>query len=198
MCLQPLDVLYIVGYLGIRLSYIDTWFRLSVWFFSLSLVCFGHKRYQHELPLCTVTQKGVTCVEIQLHMVYTGKRHVCSRGTVPGDTRLGHTHIVMYLYCYVMCSFVSLSILTVPFCVFYLIVLFCVLFVCKCVPDYCYRDIGDFSTTLTEVFPCFFLSCKANVRVQDITHKDGAGPVLTNFCCCYVCSILCILCTDCV
>jgi hypothetical protein len=42
-------------------------------------------------------------------------------------------------------SFVSLSILIVmyvPFCVFCLIVLFCVLFVCKCVVDYCHRDIG--------------------------------------------------------
>jgi hypothetical protein len=51
--------------------------------------------------------------------------------------------IVMYFY-YVMCSFVSLSILIVmyvPFCVFCLIVLFCVLFVCKCVLYYCHRDI---------------------------------------------------------
>jgi len=29
------------------------------------------------------------------------------------------------------------------------------------------------STTLTEVFPCFFLSCKANAR---LTRKDGARP----------------------
>jgi hypothetical protein len=43
-----------------------------------------------------------------------------------------------------MCSFVSLSILIVmyvPFCVSCLIVLFCVLFVCKCVLDYRHRDI---------------------------------------------------------
>ena len=30
------------------------------------------------------------------------------------------------------------------------------------------------STTLTEVFPCFFLSCKANVRVK--LAKTGHGP----------------------
>jgi hypothetical protein len=39
----------------------------------------------------------------------------------------------------------SLSILIVmyvPFCIFCLIVLFCVLFVCKCVLDYCHRDTG--------------------------------------------------------
>jgi len=31
-------------------------------------------------------------------------------------------------------------------------------------------------TTLTEVFPCFFLSCKANARVKP--RKDGARPAL--------------------
>src|SRR5215469_3399634 len=41
-----------------------------------------------------------------------------------------------------MCSFVRLNILVVmyvPFCVFCLIVLFCVLFVCKCVLYCCHR-----------------------------------------------------------
>jgi hypothetical protein len=75
----------------------------------------------------------------------------------------------MYFYCYAFYYYVTrllvgLSILTVmyvPFCVFCLIVLFCVLFVCKCVLYYCHRDIGvifDYS----EGFPCFFLSCGAN------------------------------------
>jgi hypothetical protein len=48
----------------------------------------------------------------------------------------------MYFYYYVMCSFVSLSILIVmyvPCCVFCLTVLFCVLFLCKCVLYYCHR-----------------------------------------------------------
>ena len=48
----------------------------------------------------------------------------------------------MYSYCYVMYSFVSLSILFVlyvPFWVFCFIVLFCVLFVYKCVLYYCHR-----------------------------------------------------------
>jgi hypothetical protein len=69
---------------------------------------------------------------------------------------------MLFLLCYVL--FVSLSIdivMYVPFCV---IVLFCVLFGCECVLDNCHRGIValfDYS----EVFPCFFLSCKANARV---------------------------------
>jgi hypothetical protein len=46
-------------------------------------------------------------------------------------------HILIVMY-----SFVSLLILFVtyvPFWVFYLIALFCVLFVCKCVLYYCHR-----------------------------------------------------------
>jgi hypothetical protein len=49
---------------------------------------------------------------------------------------------VMYFYYYIMCSFVSLSIVIityVPFCVLCLIVLFCVLFLYKCVLYYCHR-----------------------------------------------------------
>jgi hypothetical protein len=53
----------------------------------------------------------------------------------------------MYFCYYVMCSFVSLIILIimyVPFSVFFLIVLFCVLFLCKYVLDCCHRDIRAF------------------------------------------------------
>jgi hypothetical protein len=49
---------------------------------------------------------------------------------------------VRYFYCHVMYYFVSFSILIVmyvPFCVFCLIVLFCVLFVCRCALYYCHR-----------------------------------------------------------
>jgi hypothetical protein len=105
---------------------------------------------------------------------------------------------ICIFYYYVTCSFVSLSILTVmyvPFCVFCLFV-FCVLFVCKYVLYYCHRDIGAFSTTLTEVFSCFFLSCKANTRVY--LAKTGHGPHFTFFFYCYVYYVVCILCTVCV
>jgi hypothetical protein len=47
------------------------------------------------------------------------------------------------------------------------------------------------------VFPCFFLSCKANARVK--TRKDGARPALfysSCYLCCSVviCVVLCIVC----
>jgi hypothetical protein len=67
---------------------------------------------------------------------------------------------IMYIY-YVMCYFVSLSILIVmyvlvlivrygPFCVFCLIVLFCVQFVCKYVLYYCHRVSTQYIIFLTE------------------------------------------------
>ena len=57
---------------------------------------------------------------------------------------------------------------------------------------------------LTEVFPCFFLSCKANARVY--LAKAGHGPhssLIASFCVltvlfyvlfCVVCVVLCIVC----
>jgi len=39
---------------------------------------------------------------------------------------------------------------------------------------------GISRTTLTEVFPCFFLSCKANARVNPA--KTGHGPHFHHFC----------------
>jgi hypothetical protein len=48
---------------------------------------------------------------------------------------------------------------------------------------------------LTEVFPCFFRSCKANARVKP--RKDGARPALLQiFVLLYIffCVVLCIVC----
>ena len=44
------------------------------------------------------------------------------------------------------------------------------------------------SATLTEVFPCFFLSCKANARVKPA--KTGHGPHSSK----HFCVVLCIVC----
>jgi len=55
--------------------------------------------------------------------------------------------------------------------------------------------------TLTEVFPSFFLSCKANARVKPA--KTGHGPHFSKFLCCsmyflccsmYFCVVPCIVC----
>jgi len=54
------------------------------------------------------------------------------------------------------------------------------------------------SATLTEVFPCFFLSCKANAKVNPA--KMGQGPHSSIFVLFYVlfivyfCVVLCIVC----
>ena len=51
-------------------------------------------------------------------------------------------------------------------------------------------------TNLTEVFPCFFLSCKANARVN--LAKTGHGPHSHKLLCssmyCLFCVVLCIVC----
>ena len=43
-----------------------------------------------------------------------------------------------------------------------------------CMSMYLHRANWHASATLTEVFPCFFLSCKANARVKPA--KTGHGP----------------------
>ena len=59
---------------------------------------------------------------------------------------------------------------------------FCNVWVCVCVCSFvmceCFGNMyyvyWHSSATLTEVFPCFFLSCKANARVK--LAKTGHGP----------------------
>jgi hypothetical protein len=50
--------------------------------------------------------------------------------------------------------------------------------------------------TMTEVFPCSFLSCKANARVKPA--NTGHGPHSSYFLCCSIycwfCVVLCIVC----
>jgi hypothetical protein len=80
----------------------------------------------------------------------------------------------------------------------FLLLWLCILIVCLCM------------ATLTEVFPCFFLSCIANSRVKP--PKTGHGPhsfqifvlfyglfvLFYVFVCCYIyglyCVVLCIVC----
>jgi hypothetical protein len=106
----------------------------------------------------------------------------------------------MYFYCYVMCSFVSLTIfivMYVPFCVFCLTVLFCVLFVCKCVLDCCYRDIGALFDYTNRVFRAFSSVVRQMPGYNPQSQGTARNSQFFSFYC-YVCSVLCILCTVCV
>jgi hypothetical protein len=58
-------------------------------------------------------------------------------------------------------------------------VLFCIFFF--------HRANWHSSATLTEVFPCFFLSCKANARVK--LAKTGHGPHSSQINCVVLCTV---------
>jgi len=64
-----------------------------------------------------------------------------------------------------------------------------------CMFMYLHRANWHSSATLTEVFPCFFLSCKANARVKPA--KTGHCPHSSKILCCSVycwfCVVLCIV-----
>jgi hypothetical protein len=80
----------------------------------------------------------------------------------------------MYFYCYVL-LYVYVS--TVCLCIY-------------CMFMYLHRASWHSSATLSEVFPCFFLSCKANARVKPA--KMGNGPHSSNiFVLFYVSFLLC-------
>jgi magnesium-transporting ATPase (P-type) len=64
---------------------------------------------------------------------------------------------------------------------------------------------GTISTTLTEAFPCFFLSLKQMPRYNSQRRGKTRTSQIFSFYCyvffsfyCYVCSVLCVLCTVCV
>jgi hypothetical protein len=59
-----------------------------------------------------------------------------------------------------------------------------------------HRDNWHSPTTLTEVFPCFFLSCKANARVY--LAKTGHGPNSSKLVNCVVLCIACVVLLFCV
>jgi len=53
-----------------------------------------------------------------------------------------------------------------------------------CTSMYLHRASWHSSATVTEVFPCYFLSCKANARVKPT--KMGHGPHSPKFLCCSI------------
>jgi len=80
-------------------------------------------------------------------------------------------------------------------------VLFCLLCVCVCVNVFMYLHRASWYSlgTLTEVFPCFFLSCKANATVKPAKMGHGLHSskifvfyVLFVLCCCVYCVCVCV------
>ena len=72
----------------------------------------------------------------------------------------------------------------------------CIIIVSLCYSCLCVVYVFLNATNLTEVFPCFFLSCKANARVN--LAKTGHGPLSSKLLCCsmycFFCVVLCIVC----
>ena len=89
----------------------------------------------------------------------------------------------VYSYCSSMYSYCCLCILIVRPCILNVVYVFLLLSTYTyCSSTYSYRCLCTLivvyvfldASTLTEVFPCFFLGCKANARV--ILAKTGHGP----------------------
>jgi hypothetical protein len=86
------------------------------------------------------------------------------------------SHKIAILFNTVINVFLLLCLIVAPivylcsYCMFIYSLYVYIFIVCICIP----------SATLTEVFPCFFLSCKANARVTPT--KMGHGPHSSKFC----------------
>ena len=86
------------------------------------------------------------------------------------ETKVRNVYMVVFLCNTVLCIFVVMSVYS--YCMFM----------------YLHRASWHSSAILTEVFPCFFLSCKANARVKPA--KMGHGPhssIFVLFCVLFVC-----------
>jgi hypothetical protein len=79
-------------------------------------------------------------------------------------TFLLHLHSIFY-QCIYGCIFVEYCNL----CIFMFLHSYCAFM-------YLHRANWHSSATLTEAFPCFFLSCKANARVKPTTTGNGPHP----------------------
>jgi hypothetical protein len=91
-------------------------------------------------------------------------------------------YVYVFIVClYIYCMFMYLVYVYVPTVFMYLLYVYvsivCLCIYCMfiyCMFKYLHRASWHSSATLTEVFPYFFLSCKANARVKPA--KMGHGP----------------------
>jgi hypothetical protein len=75
---------------------------------------------------------------------------------------------VVVLYCSVLCVCVYVCVCLWGFCNVWVFLVICILYC-----DWGFLNLTEVFLTVTEVFPCFFLSCKANARVK--LAKAGHG-----------------------
>ena len=102
---------------------------------------------------------------------------------------------VLYLLCFVLfrlCIFIPFMLLFNPVSYIFLLLCLCILivmYVLFCI--FCsHRANWHSSATLTEVFSCLFLSCKANARVY--LAKTGHGQHFSQLVKCVVLLIVCV------
>ena len=87
----------------------------------------------------------------------------------------------MYIYSFVLLfNFVSYVFLLLCLCIL------SVMYVLFCIFRF-HRASWHSSATLTEVFPCYSLSCKANARVK--LAKTGHGPHSSKINCVVLCTV---------
>jgi hypothetical protein len=80
--------------------------------------------------------------------------------------------IIIVVYVFLLFVHVFLTLSMYSYCCLCILIVLCCL--CILIVVYVFLD----AATLTEVFPCFFLSCKANARVY--LAKTGHGPHSSN------------------
>ena len=76
----------------------------------------------------------------------------------------------MYIYCNSLCILIVVYVFSLLSMYSYCSSMYSYCCLCILIVVYVFLD----TATLTEFFPCFFLSCKANARVQ--LAKTGHGP----------------------
>jgi len=80
-------------------------------------------------------------------------------------------YTVLYVYCTLTYVYRTLCILYSDLCILYSVYVYCIL--CILYSDHVYCTLTEVFLTLTEGFPCFFLSCKANARVKLAKKEHG-------------------------
>ena len=101
--------------------------------------------------------------------------------------RFIYIYIYIYIFMFFRLYFLSMHIWLYSFLILNLCI-FVTSIYSYCMFMYHHRANWHSSVTLTEVFPCFFLSCKANSRVKP--SKTGHGPhypkLFVSFCVLFV------------